>query len=133
MGAFLSLTSFGDCHMLMANECLVQEILNEKSNDAGREQIQVLMRKQHKTQEEVEEEQEQEEMLVPCRLKAVRIDEGALGFEETGIAARFAGALNGTIPILYYSTFLTDYCIIEVERLDEALDCLQQQSYRIYS
>ena len=55
----------------------------------------------------------------------VRVDEGSLGFESIGVVERLAAPLaSAGIPVLYISTYSTDYCLLPLERLDEALDCL---------
>ena len=55
----------------------------------------------------------------------VRVGEGALGFEEIGVVERLTEPLaKAGIPVLYQSTYSTDYCLIPRDRLDEALECL---------
>ena len=55
----------------------------------------------------------------------VRVGEGALGFEEIGVVERLTQPLaQAGIPVLYQSTYSTDYILIPRDRLDEALRCL---------
>lgn len=55
----------------------------------------------------------------------VRVDEGSTGFESIGVVERLTEPLAGAgIPVLYISTYSTDYCLMPRDRLDEALDCL---------
>ena len=55
----------------------------------------------------------------------VRVGEGSLGFESIGVVERLVQPLaNASIPVLYLSTYSTDYCLLPRERREEALDCL---------
>jgi hypothetical protein len=61
----------------------------------------------------------------PTDWSVVRVGEGALGFEAIGVVERLTEPLaKAGIPVLYQSTYSTDYCLIPRERLDEALECL---------
>ena len=59
----------------------------------------------------------------------VRVAEGSAGFETVGVVERLTEPLaQQGIPVLYQSTFSTDYCLIPIDRLDEALECLHSHS-----
>ena len=54
--------------------------------------------------------------------RVVRVGEGAEGFEKVGVIERITGPLAAaSIPVLYVSTFSSDYVLIPSDRLDEAL------------
>ena len=54
--------------------------------------------------------------------RVVRVGEGALGFEKVGVIERITGPLAAaSIPVLYISTYSSDYVLIPNVRLDEAL------------
>ena len=60
-----------------------------------------------------------------CEWAVVRVGEGSLGFESVGVIERITEPLaRHQIPVLYTSTYSTDYCLIPRERLDEALQVL---------
>ena len=55
----------------------------------------------------------------------VRVGEGSTGFESVGVIERLTEPLAKCgIPVLYQSTYSTDYCLIPRDRLDEALIAL---------
>lgn len=55
----------------------------------------------------------------------VRVGEGSLGFASVGVVERMTEPLaDAGIPVLYNSTFSTDYCLLPRERLDDALRTL---------
>jgi hypothetical protein len=61
------------------------------------------------------------------------VDEGDLGFESVGIVAATAGVLDHAgVPILYLSTWSTDYVLLLSSKRDEAeqalLKCMDVQS-----
>jgi hypothetical protein len=61
----------------------------------------------------------------PIVWACVRVGEGTQGFEEVGLVERFTEPLaEAGIPVLYQSTYSTDYCLLPRERLAEAFDCL---------
>ena len=61
------------------------------------------------------------------------VDEGALGFESVGIVAATAGVLDrADVPILYLSTWSTDYVLLLSSKREEAeqalVTCMEVQS-----
>ena len=55
----------------------------------------------------------------------VRVDQGASGFTSIGVVERCTEPLaDAGIPVLYVSTYSTDYCLLPRARLDDALQCL---------
>jgi hypothetical protein len=55
----------------------------------------------------------------------VRVGEGPLGFASVGVVERLTEPLaKAGIPVLYVSTYSTDYCLLPKQRLEAALDCL---------
>jgi hypothetical protein len=61
------------------------------------------------------------------------VDEGALGFESIGIVAATAGVLDhADVPILYLSTWNTDYVLLLSSKREVAeaalTKCMQVQS-----
>ena len=58
----------------------------------------------------------------PTEWSVVRVGEGALGFETIGVVERLTQPLAQIgVPVLYFSTFLTDYVLLPLGRLEEAL------------
>lgn len=74
---------------------------------------------------------DQVEILGECKFVAFRMDEGALGFEETGITSHFSGSVGKHTPILYQSTFLTDFCFVGEGFVKEAIQNLKKNCYYI--
>jgi len=63
--------------------------------------------------------------------RVVRVGEGAQGFEEVGVIERITGPLAAAeIPVLYISTFCSDYVLIPSARLDDALLCFDPSAAR---
>ncbi|KAL3893352.1 MAG: hypothetical protein SGPRY_014293, partial [Prymnesium sp.] len=57
--------------------------------------------------------------------RVVRVGEGAMGFEKEGVIERITGSLAAaSIPVLYVSTFSSDYVLVPSTRLEEALRVL---------
>ena len=63
--------------------------------------------------------------------RVLMVSEGAAGFDSVGVVERITGPLaSAAIPVLYISTVSTDFVLIPVERVDEAVECLNGSSAR---
>jgi len=59
----------------------------------------------------------------------IKVDDGPLGFEESGIVAALAVPLGDAgMPLFYLSTFLTDYALVPHASLGQAYATLQTNS-----
>jgi len=64
------------------------------------------------------------------RWRALKFDEGPLGFESTGIVSSVATPLAKAKICLYYvSTFTTGYTLVEEDMLQNAIDCLKTAGF----
>jgi len=60
----------------------------------------------------------------------IKVDDGPLGFSETGIVCSLAETLSD-IPLFYVSTFFTDYVLVEVSNIDKAITILKRESFEV--
>jgi len=64
------------------------------------------------------------------RWRALKFDEGPLGFESTGIVSSVATPLaKAKISLYYVSTFTTGYTLVEEDMLQNAIDCLKAAGF----
>eukprot|EP01111_Echinosteliopsis_oligospora_P007876 TRINITY_DN2320_c0_g1_i2.p1 TRINITY_DN2320_c0_g1~~TRINITY_DN2320_c0_g1_i2.p1 ORF type:complete len:319 (+),score=59.55 TRINITY_DN2320_c0_g1_i2:198-1154(+) len=63
--------------------------------------------------------------------RAIQIDEGPLGFESTGIVSSMSAPLaKSHITIYHLSTFLTDHTLVQIEKLEEAVEALTAAGFQ---
>ena len=63
--------------------------------------------------------------------RVLMVSEGAAGFDSVGVVERITGPLaSAAIPVLYTSTVSTDFVLIPVEKVDEAVEALNGGSPR---
>ena len=59
--------------------------------------------------------------------KIIKVADGPLGFDETGIVKDYASALaTAKVSIFYLSTFLTDYILVHRMDLKKAVNTLSR-------
>ncbi len=58
----------------------------------------------------------------PVQWAVVQVSEGQHGFDSVGVVERVTGPLaTAAVPVLYISTYATDFVLVPCDRLDEAL------------
>jgi len=62
--------------------------------------------------------------------KLIKVDDGPLGFSETGIVCSLAEALS-EVSLFYLSTFFTDYVMVEVCNIEKAVEILRREKFRV--
>jgi len=64
------------------------------------------------------------------RWRAIKFDEGPLGFESTGIVSSVATPLaKAKISLYYVSTYTTGYTLVEEDSLEDAVECLKTSGF----
>jgi len=62
--------------------------------------------------------------------KPIKVDDGPLGFSETGIVCSLAETLS-EVPLFYVSTFITDYVLVASSDFNKAINVLKQEKFEI--
>jgi hypothetical protein len=60
----------------------------------------------------------------------IKVDDGPLGFSETGIVCSLAESLTD-VSLFYVSTFFTDYVLVEASNIEKAVTILRQENFEV--
>jgi len=62
--------------------------------------------------------------------KLIKVDDGPLGFSETGIVCSLAETLSD-VSLFYVSTFFTDYVLVEASSIEKAISVLKRENFEV--
>jgi len=62
--------------------------------------------------------------------KPIKVDDGPLGFSETGIVCSLAETLT-EVSLFYLSTFFTDYILVESPNFSKAIEILKREKFEV--
>jgi len=62
--------------------------------------------------------------------KLIKVDDGPLGFSETGIVCSLAETLS-EVSLFYLSSYTTDYVLVEAADYDKAIEILKQEKFEV--
>jgi len=60
----------------------------------------------------------------------IKVDDGPLGFSETGIVCSLAETLTD-VSLFYVSTFFTDYVLVEASNIEKAVTILRRENFEV--